>query len=87
MARSNLVFSIGKCENNLDFSETIAACDLNVGRCRQLIELMKFYKYSMSLLFLDRGGRSFTYENVNENELTFLRNHWAILNQILYVSF
>ena len=24
----------------VDFSETIAACDLKVGRCRQLIELM-----------------------------------------------
>ena len=23
------------------FSETIAACDLKVGRCRQLIEIMK----------------------------------------------
>ena len=26
---------------NVDFSETIAACDLKVGRCRQLIEVMK----------------------------------------------
>ena len=25
----------------MDFSETIAACDLKVGRCRQLIEIMK----------------------------------------------
>ena len=25
----------------VDFSETIAACDLIVGRCRQLIEIMK----------------------------------------------
>ena len=25
----------------MDFSETIAACDLKVGRCRQLIEFMK----------------------------------------------
>ena len=29
----------------VDFSETIAACDLNVGRCRQLIEFMKVYEY------------------------------------------
>ena len=29
----------------MDFSETIAACDLKVGRCRQLIELMKVYEY------------------------------------------
>ena len=25
----------------MDFSETIAACDMKVGRCRQLIEVMK----------------------------------------------
>ena len=25
----------------VDFSETIAACDLKIGRCRQLIEFMK----------------------------------------------
>ena len=25
----------------VDFSETIAACDLKVGRCRQIIEIMK----------------------------------------------
>ena len=24
----------------MDFSETVAACDLKVGRCRQLIEFM-----------------------------------------------
>ena len=27
----------------LDFSETIAACDLKDGRCRQLIEIMKVH--------------------------------------------
>ena len=36
----NLGFSIGKFENS-GFLETIEACDLKVGRCRQLIELMK----------------------------------------------
>ena len=25
----------------LDFSETIAACDLKVGRCKQVVEFMK----------------------------------------------
>ena len=25
----------------VDFSETIAACDLKIGRCRQLIKIMK----------------------------------------------
>ena len=29
----------------VDFSETIAACDLKVGRCRQLIEILKVYEY------------------------------------------
>ena len=41
-ARSNLVtvfFQWGKVKT-VDFSETITACDLKVGRYRQLIELM-----------------------------------------------
>ena len=29
----------------VDFSETIAACELKVGRCRQLIEIMKVCEY------------------------------------------
>ena len=29
----------------VDFSETIAACDLKVCRCRQLIKFMKVYEY------------------------------------------
>ena len=29
----------------VDFSETVAACDQKVGRCRQLIEFMKVYEY------------------------------------------
>ena len=29
----------------MDFSETIAACDLKIGRCRQLIEFMKVCEY------------------------------------------
>ena len=29
----------------VDFSETIAACYLKVGRCRQLIEIMKVCEY------------------------------------------
>ena len=35
---------MGKSET-VDFSETIAAGDLKVGRCRQLIEFMKVYEY------------------------------------------
>ena len=37
----------------LNFSEAIVACDLKIGRCRQLIELMKVYEYSRSRSFLD----------------------------------
>ena len=35
----NLAFLMGKVKT-VDFSETIAACDLKVGRCRQQIELI-----------------------------------------------
>ena len=35
---------MGKSVNWI-FSETIAASDLNVGRCRQLIEFMKVCEY------------------------------------------
>ena len=35
---------MGKSENS-DFSDTIAACDLKVGRCRQLIDIMKVCEY------------------------------------------
>ena len=42
---------MGKSET-VDFSETIAACDLKVGRCRQLIEIMKVYEYCRSRSFL-----------------------------------
>ena len=37
----NLGFSIGKGENSVFFFKNIPACDLKVGRCRQLIELLK----------------------------------------------
>ena len=43
------------------FSETIADCDLEVGRCRQLIEFMKVCEYSRSMSFLDLRPRSFHY--------------------------
>ena len=39
----------------VDFSETIAASDLKVGRCRQLIEFMKVCEYRRS------QSRSFLY--------------------------
>ena len=36
---------MGKSENSGLFFETIAARDLKVGRCRQLIEIMKVCEY------------------------------------------
>ena len=47
MARSNLVEYAFLWEKAkiVDISETIAACDLKVGRCRQLIEIMKVCEY------------------------------------------
>ena len=47
----------------MDFSETITASDMKIGRNRHLIELMKVCEYSRS--FLDLGPRPFTYENQN----------------------
>ena len=35
---------MGKVKTS-DFSESIVACDLKVGRCRQLIEIMKVCEY------------------------------------------
>ena len=36
----------------VDFSETIVACDLKVGRCRQLIEFMKACGLKLIELYL-----------------------------------
>ena len=59
----------------VDFSENIKACDLKVGKCRQLIEFIKS--------LLDLGTRIY----IRNSKLAFLRNQLAILNKILYVSF
>ena len=47
----------------MDFSETIVACKLKVGRCRQLIELKGICEYLSSRSFLNLDPRLFTYEN------------------------
>ena len=49
----------------VNFSESVAAFDLKVGRCRQLIELMKNCEYLRSMTFLDLGLRLSTYQNEN----------------------
>ena len=48
----------------VDFTETIAACDLKIGRYRNVNELMEICDYSRSRSFLDLGQRSITYENL-----------------------
>ena len=54
IASVNLVTKVFLCEKVKieDFSETIAASDLKVGRCRQLIEFMKLCEYRRSRSFL-----------------------------------
>ena len=54
MARSSLVTYAFLREKvkTVVFSETIAACDLKVDRCRQLIEIMKVCGYLRSRSFL-----------------------------------
>ena len=47
----------------MNFLETITDRDLNVGRYRQLIELMKMFEYLRSGSFCDLGPKSFSYEN------------------------
>ena len=49
----------------VDFSETIEACDLKVGRYRQLIDFMKVYEYCRSWSLIDLGPRSCTYKISN----------------------
>ena len=46
----------------VDFSEIIAVCDMKIGRCRQLIEVMKICGLEGHGHFY-LGPRSFTYEN------------------------
>ena len=61
----------------VDFSETIEACDLKVGRYRQVIDFMKICEYLRSRPLLDLGPRSCIYKKFKPD---FLRNYWAILN-------
>ena len=68
----------------VDFSETIEACDLKVGRYRQLIDFMKVCEYWRSML-ITRPWPRVVY--IQKFKPDFLRNYWAILNQILYKNF
>ena len=64
----------------VDFSETIEACDLKVGRYRQLIDFMKVCEYwrSRSLLDLAQGRvhtkiqTGFSQKLLGHSELNFV---------------
>ena len=60
----------------VDFSETIVACDLKVGRCRQIIELMK-YSHFLTLAQCHLHMKIKT---------CFSQKLMDIFKQILYVS-
>ena len=49
----------------VDFSETIAASDLKIGRSRHLNDCMKVDEYGRSRSLLDLGPRSCQYKNSN----------------------
>ena len=63
-ARSNLVIEalLWKKVKTVDLSETIAACDLEVGRCRQLIEIIEVI--SLPYIFQVLYVLCFHYENM-----------------------
>ena len=76
MARSNMVTEKVKTMN---FSETIEACDLKVGICRQLIDFMN--EGQGHFLTLAQGHLHMKIKTC------FSQKHLAVFNQILYVNF
>ena len=69
----------------VDFSETIAASDLKVGRSIYLIEFMKVVSIEGQGHFLTLAHFKVVY--IQKFKPDFLRNYCAILNQIFYESF
>ena len=67
----------------MDFSETIDACDMKVGRRRQLIDFIRYVSKEGQGHFLTLPKVVY----IVKFKLDFLRNYCAILNQILYESF
>ena len=73
-ARSNMVpyAFVWEKVKTIDFSETIAVCDIKVSKCSPLNEYMTFYKYERSRSFTDLG------QNLSDSiffKLLFLSNH------------
>ena len=65
----------------MDFSETFAACDLKVDRCRQLIKLMMVWKIKVISWPWPQGIYLW------KLKLVFLRNYWAIFTKFCMLTF
>ena len=66
----------------VDFSETIEACDLKFGKCRELIDFMK--------VCIEGQGHFLTLTPGHLHmkiKTCFSKIFWAIFNQILHVCF
>ena len=82
-ARSNFVIRAFLWEKvkTVDFSETIAASDLKLGRSRHLIDFLEV----LNVKVISLPWPKVVY--IQKLKPDFLRNYYAILNQILYESF
>ena len=72
----------------VDFSETIAACDLKVGRCRQLIQIMKvceslqyIYQVLYVLCFTRPQYQVSVYRTIGPLVLNFFHNFVEYLTE------
>ena len=64
----------------MDFSETIEACDLKVGRYRQLIDFMKVCEYWFKLYF------NYFIHTIQENYIQFIQD-LTISQRLVLTSF
>ena len=78
----NLSFSMGKSENS-GFLETIAASDLKVGRCRQLIKFMKICEYWRSRSFLYHKFSCFLIPLIFDHKERALCRSIALISSLL----
>ena len=68
----------------VDFSETIAACDLKVGRCRQLIEFMTM---TMTKFIRTSGHRDPKYITYIQNKMTSVKHTTISCYVVVQVSY
>ena len=67
----------------MDFTETVAVSDVNVGMSCMLNAYMKIHMYMRSKSFFDLGPRSLRFRGFNIFKHLLLRNHLANQSQIL----